>query len=749
MSNFGEYATAEDISVFFKLNRDERTKENSAVEISQNASGRIALIHVPEEIFPEAMARHGTELAGNIIQVKDPAQTVLQPALSQFQVANFGPSITVDQLSEFLGFNTSEEARKSCSIAISTCKTFAIVVVPQCYDTQVVNCHGNELDGRTINVVPGFVGSGESSPDDSPEGRPKNEPERTDPPVQANPLTTLAQVAAGSMSTHDSDMPDDHHVNEYVSIDTTRCHNCYNVPTHAEIIRAIAAQFPKTQDPYRNVLRLRGKAEGIWKIESSNIELYRKSQILKYGSQELGYVEIRKEVFRKDASGNVTKERVRKTRDREDLNEEEDTPDKEEDDLLITLYQANTERFTSVTNEMLLGEIATMDVGELKKAPQPQRYKGTDELNGNKFFVLSKVSEDVAKQIPTHFMFFDARYGWQKMWLNHRLRKRYCSFCGTEHETECPTKALFAQLKEERKATKEASPDNNFQVHMMGDSTLRYAEQQALAVDIHAMSGATTGNILNAVEVNDEHQQVKNLIIVAGQNELQSDLTQEEFLLCLKLKEERLRALATEKKVAILTPPPMKPIDPVEQAKEIFFHQHLATIEEEVENLKVWSNPIEQFEEDDGRHPNPEQTAILLHHLNSKSTEDFGVPIFLKSGPSELMITKRKYSGVKALYKYGCGACADRARNKWWSICNNCITAAEDTDKSGLGEALEVLRTKANEIRNIENPPLQDKAEYRERSPHKTDGNTNEEKSDGREEHQNGCKRFKFCSEER
>ena len=588
VSNIGEYATAEDISMFFKLNRDQRTKENSAVEISKNSSGRIALIHIPEEIFPEALAKHGSDFAGNVIQVKDPAQAAILTPSSQFQISNFGPTITVDQLLEFLGFNTSEEARKTCSIAMSTCKTFALVVVPQCYNTQVANCHGKQLEGRTISVATRVTVRSGDSGSDAAGGRPTNEPERTDQTEGVNPLATLAQVAARSVSAQESrEMQDDLHISEYVSIDTTRCHNCFNIPTHAEIIRAIGAQFPKTQDPYRNILRLRGKAEGIWKIETTKVDLYRKSQFLKYGSQELGYVEIKKELFRKDAEGNVTKERVRETRDREDRNVEEDTPDKEEDDLLITLYQANTERFTAVTNEMLLGEIATMDVGELKKAPQPQRYKGTDELNGNKFFVLSRVSEDVARQIPSHFMFFDARHGWQKMWLNHRLRKRYCSFCGTEHETVCPTKALFDKLVEERRATKEASPGNNFQVHMMGDSTLRYAEQQALAVDIHAMSGATTGNILNAVEVNEEHQQVKNLIIVAGQNELHANLSQEEFLLCLKLKEERLRALATEKKVAILTPPSMKPIDPVEQAKEIFFHQHLATIEEEVDNLKV------------------------------------------------------------------------------------------------------------------------------------------------------------------
>ena len=84
------------------------------------------------------------------------------------------------------------------------------------------------------------------------------------------------------------------------------------------------------------------------------------------------------------------------------------------------------------------------------------------------------------------------------------------------------------------------------------------------------MSGATTGNMLNSVEVS-LHKDVPNLIVVAGQNELRSDLSDEEFVLLLKEKEARLRALASSKKIAILKPPPQGRIDAVEQAKESFF----------------------------------------------------------------------------------------------------------------------------------------------------------------------------------
>ena len=104
-------------------------------------------------------------------------------------------------------------------------------------------------------------------------------------------------------------------------------------------------------------------------------------------------------------------------------------------------------------------------------------------------------------------------------------------------------------------------------------------------------------------DIDENHKDVENIILVAGQNELHAALTDEEFLLCLKTKGERLTELAQEKNVAIVKPPPQNHIDPVEQAKELILHKHLTQIEEEIPKLKVWPNPIKEYDEDGGRHP--------------------------------------------------------------------------------------------------------------------------------------------------
>ena len=496
-------------------------------------------------------------------------------------------------------------------------------------------------------------------------------------------------------------------------MDTTRCNDPFNVPTHATVVLALGRQFPKSVDPDRVVIRRSGRFEGMWRIETTKTALYEGAQFLVHDGRQIGYIEIQEEVYRTDnRNGNITRERVRKPL-RSQSTEREDRSD----ELLITLHQANTDRFSFVTDDMLLKSIVEIGVGELKKAPQPQRHKGSDELNGNKFFVLKHITAENVHLIPSHLTFIDERLGAQRMWLNHRLKKRYCAFCNKEHEAECPTRARYAELCAERNRMLDAN-GKKFNVHVISDSTLRYAEQECLGTDVHAMSGGTTGNILNAVDVDKARKDVKNLIVVAGQNELHAQLTEEEFLLCLKKKEERLRELTTEKTVAILLPPPQQRIDAVEQAKEVLFREHLAVLDDEIPNLKVWSNPIESFGEDAGRHPDPDQTSEILNFLDEKAKQDLGTSIFLDSGPNELITTKKKYKGVRALYKYGCAACADKSRNKWWTICTDCSSAAQNPD-ADIQSALGILHQKADEIRDREAPLLSSASTttYRDRSP--------------------------------
>ena len=111
---------------------------------------------------------------------------------------------------------------------------------------------------------------------------------------------TLAQVAAGStsLSTLRGPLMEDERIVEHVFIDTTRCHDCYSVPTHAAVVCAVSDQFPKDKDPDRVVLRQYGRFEGTWKIETKNVVLYRQSPFLQMKNKNIGSIEIRQERFR-------------------------------------------------------------------------------------------------------------------------------------------------------------------------------------------------------------------------------------------------------------------------------------------------------------------------------------------------------------------------------------------------------------------------------------------------------------------
>lgn len=74
----------------------------------------------------------------------------------------------------------------------------------------------------------------------------------------------------------------------------------------------------------------------------------------------------------------------------------------------------------------------------------------------------------------------------------------------------------------------------SFKVKLFGDSTLRHVNQKALACNVDAMPGGTTGNILNAVEIDEEAKDVPNVIIVKGYNETNPRIPKEDFLVMME-----------------------------------------------------------------------------------------------------------------------------------------------------------------------------------------------------------------------
>ena len=100
------------------------------------------------------------------------------------------------------------------------------------------------------------------------------------------------------------------------------------------------------------------------------------------------------------------------------------------------------------------------------------------------------------------------------------------------------------------------------------DSKMRLVRETALTGDVDAMSGETTGNILNAFDIDIRAANVESVLIVAGQNEHDRLMTNEEFVWVNMKNEERLQKLGAAKKVVVLAPPYQDFYDPEAQAIE-------------------------------------------------------------------------------------------------------------------------------------------------------------------------------------
>ena len=457
-----------------------------------------------------------------------------------------------------------------------------------------------------------------------------------------------AQVAA----------PKQEMVYNYVELDATAVADCYSLPKSADISLAVRRTFGDC-DEYLRIFAPRRNYPGIWKVETENIEAFKGVSELKTSEDGpvIAKVTVKSErVMVKE--GKLHRQQV-----------------KNPNDLLITLRDADSLLYKHVSNEDLLQEIIKMGVGSVKRAPQRQFDRKTGDPTGHKYFILENVPPEERKKVPAAFDFYHPQIGMMKMWLSHRYQIRKCWFCGDKHDAICPTRELMMTLQQEREAFK-AQNNGMLEVKTYSDSTLRYANQVALASDIDSMPGATLGNLMNAIGVDQNNATIPNVVLVAGANERRSNLPVPEYLYSLQKIRQRVTELASKKNVAIIPPPKLEEefITPEETVIQEKFEEHLKELSET--GALIWDNPIDSYEEDMGKHPSPEQTVTLMKHIHQKSREVWGKPFILPSADDRTLKTNTRYHHVQSLYKYGCGACNEKIQNKWFNICDSCKHSA-------------------------------------------------------------------------
>ncbi len=558
--------------------------------------------------------------------------------MKEIVVENLGAGNTPEQLRIHFGLDNTPFLTQRCSIELSddNDQYSARLRVPEFVHTELLKLNGIVLAGRKLKVT-------------SPEVDPA-------PPEQSETWSTHVELDFSVGRT----------VYEYKELSS------------AVIVAAVYNTF--ADDDTKRLIAPKRKDDTVWKIETKKIDLYKNAKFLQHEGAVLSDVQVKRVRTQVDVFGNVRRR-----------NFTTNSPT----DLLITLKDADTQKFEGVTDDMIFQKIVAMGIGRIKKAVRPQPHPGTDCPCGNKFFVLENVSEDDRKKIPPSFDFLIN--GWiQKMWLNYRGKPRRCKFCGEYHEETvkvCPKEAIIRQMERERDALK--TLDTGLPMKTYTDSTMRLAEQKSLSSDIDAMSGASTGNLLNAMDV-DPAAPRSAILIVAGQNDLHRRMENTEFAYMVQQKEKKLTEIAEKRNVALLSPPPLY------AAREEFFHESLEKLSEN-KNIEVWKNPLDSFDDDGGRHPSPEQTVEILQYINSKTKEFYGFDYLLPSATPDTIVTK-KYFGVTPLYRFGCSGCQGRKKNKWDNLCDDCIAAASTSPEAQ--KAAEKIEKRAEDIFDHQNPPL-------------------------------------------
>ena len=521
---------------------------------------------------------------------------------------------------------------------------------------------------------------------------------------------------------------------EYVEIDATACCDPYNIPKTADICLAINRTFGA--DPDRNVFGAGRNRVGMFRIETPNIDNYRNVTGLKIDehSPPIAAVAVRTERIHVKEDGRLQRNNVRSP-----------------NDLLLTFKDADRYIFSSVSNEKIVEQIVALGIGKIKKAVQRQWDWKKGEYTGNKFCVLEDVKPEQRNMIPDSLMFNHPVFGPIKMWVHHRHQIRRCSFCGESHAAGCNIRDKIQAMEKERDEKREAE-GGIFHTKTYSSSVLRYANQSALVSDVDTMSGATTGNLLNAVEADVKNADAKTLVIVSGSNEKLMQVSLEEYVFSLKVIRQRLSTLAQQKKILLVPPPISTDITPEDQVKGEHFAEHLENVAKE--GVLILKNPIPVYDEDQGRHPSPLQTTELIKAIDQRTKFELKTPYILDNATEDVIALPNHYQHVQSLYKYGCGACAGKVRNKWVNICDTCKAEARKDP-----ETLKTAETLMAEIQNrqeLENPSIYDHSsedewtcndcgvsfkEKKELSDHLADEHPNTEQSLKRGKNRDGDKK--------
>ena len=312
------------------------------------------------------------------------------------------------------------------------------------------------------------------------------------------------------------------------------------------------------------------------------------------------------------------------------------------------------------------------------------KYRENHELDGHRYCIIEvpnimevpqkiKVTDENTKK---DFIF--------SLWWP--AKPRYCFRCGNLHSNGCPEMEEFKKAQEER---------NKQKVHtkFYTDSTMRSADMVGILADIIGMSGATLGEIGNAMRddtKNGKGPERPEIMVIAGKNDIKKVEGTKDITKVAYAVDKGIGKIVKE----INDKQTLNFVNIIPEPEEITPHQHIISdyIElslnktcDQHDNVTVTHIASKDIEKDITGHPTETGTVNILKGLS----QTLNRRLILNE---KLCTTERKYRGIDSIYKYGCQVCdriGDFSEHK--GFCDICEEEFRSHDVTALIDNLKVL----------------------------------------------------------
>lgn len=325
---------------------------------------------------------------------------------------------------------------------------------------------------------------------------------------------------------------------------------------------------------------------------------------------------------------------------------------------LFTLYDCTQGPWEAIENTIF--DECVKSLGTITKLTEHQKFRGTTVFNGNRYFCMIPKAD-----MPDSVIIPDPQNAnmSHKVRLGYKGKAYFCARCQEKHVGQCPAKSEFYEAQKIR-ATATITKT------ILSDSTLRQADVTGLAANITCMSGGRVGNVAHMLLDSPDIANQKEVIIIAGVNDITNDNEDREQF--LKTVEEGVgqihRNLAgRDSRLTMVAPPLPSNASSLRCVKLRDYDKLLLGLSHNDDFPFTYLQTKDLGIHMDGYHPTVDGTKVLLTAIH-------GVVPMINN--DKFIVCDRLYQGVATAYKYGCLSCQEYLGLDQNYVCPRCLAPA-------------------------------------------------------------------------